>query len=106
MDQQNEYVKKPSYTSRLLEQLVSDVPDVGKNVIDSIKAFASAQSLLIGNDDDNEKDDSIVQFGKYRNKAFVDINKLDHNYCLWLYKQQKYLRAGQIVILKGVLNIN
>ena len=96
-----QYVKKPTYTARLIEQLKLDVPKVKIDVLQSIQNFASAQALLIT--DVEEKDDTVVQFGKYSGKKFEDIFKLDPSYCLWLHRSKKYLRPGQITILEGVL---
>jgi hypothetical protein len=101
MTEQKEYVKKPSYTERLLEQLKQDVPKVKKDVLQSIQNFASAQALLIVPDED--KDDTVVQFGKYNGKKFEDIYRIDHPYCLWLMKNKKYLRKGQIAVLESVI---
>ena len=103
LNEKKEFVKKPSYTERLLAQLKMDIPTVPNDVIESIQAFAKAQSLIILFEED--KDDTVVQFGKYVNKSFEAIHAIDSNYCQWLFKSKKYLRAGQLENLKKVLGI-
>jgi uncharacterized C2H2 Zn-finger protein len=89
-----------SYTARLVEHLEEN--KVSKKTLDLIKDFASAEREKI--EAERKETEGLMNFGKYKNKRFEDIYKIDKSYIEWLNKNNKYLREDGRKIVAELLS--
>ena len=82
--------KKPSYSKRLVEHLLSTTTDPNSitDIIKSVEKFAAKEYQLIASE--RAMSAGLMNFGKYKGKALAEVAKLDMKYITWLRKTTNF----------------